>query len=302
MKRVLACLGILPSLLISPYGQSKDLAELQQMTIVALNEPTALHSAEQQIADAQEIAREEALRQDLLNDAFLYSQRLAKAALMAIHGDAHGFLQLHESRDRLDMTMKALRDHPRYQDGASIEALMREWKEIHENATALIDRKAAINDLHAAVDEINGLSHALSDWTEQAVFHRRTNDLSGITPLTEMLSMSYRMTLTANRVLVSDSVDYQLAFLMGYDPKEFALLVDENLNGSTRLPGAAEGKAKENAIELKETFDMYKRPFNKIRSMLEEINEAKLAARSIVLKSENLLSRLHNAKHNVRQL
>lgn len=282
---VILTLVLLPSIGIAAERRSDEHAETPQLTKADLGElKVSLLPVEGNISQSIDTAA--ALRRNTLAEATMYSQRLAKAALMAIRGEPQGFEQLRDSRNGLEMSIKVLRDHPDNNDSISAEALIDAWEEVNSSSTVLINRESTMKDLRVAVLQINDIYPGLVELSTRMGSFRPTPTAYWLPYLVNQLFTD------ANQVLISDFVDNDLEGTITRRKEEFAKLVEENLNGSKRLPGAAKGDARDNAIQLKVWFEKCKRFLDKIESIVTEINEAKFAARDTLSGSENLFLKL----------
>ena len=230
--------------------------------------------------------------------------RLSKAALLAERGKPEGFLQLQESRDALTQQFKAFQATGICKDGggASLvtgkcDAAQNVWSNVNLAATRILDRQATLRTVTAAIQQVNEAEKSLVDMTEQIITLKVVNSRSSreIIASSQLLFLQSRLVKNATMLLVTDSLDPEIVFLLGKDRNSFTDLLRGLLDGSDkfRLP-PSKGIEREKLVQLSKQFEVDKNAITTILSNLEQLIEFKQSVRYIVAFSESLSQRLHD--------
>jgi twitching motility protein PilJ len=246
----------------------------------------------------------------------MLSQRLAKGAALAVQsGNAYGFLQLQESKDKfrtdLDVLTKGgvrselVLPAPSETDIlAVLESLNTMWDSTEKNATLILTYQENLSALARGVSRINSISTTFLDLSEEvAELVSRQSGVSAreVTMITQQVMLTQRMTKNANSLLFSEDIDEALLFGEEIDPQTaFLLGRDINIyrdvlqgmvagNDTLKLSAVTDPDAKERLVELQKVFKDYEAQVNTILQNIQKLVAAKRAGRSINVDSESLL-------------
>ena len=233
--------------------------------------------------------------------------RLSKAALLAERGKPEGFLQLQESRDALTQQFKTFQATGICKDGGSAsgdslvngkcDAAQNVWSNINLAATRILDRQETLRTVTAAIQQVNEAEKSLVDLTEQIITLKVVNSRSSreIIASSQLLFLQSRLVKNATMLLVTDSLDPEIVFLLGKDRNSFTDLLRGLLDGSDKfrlLP--SKGIERDKLIQLSKQFEADKNAVTTILSNLKQLIEFKQSVQYIVAFSEKLSQRLHD--------
>ena len=233
----------------------------------------------------------------------MLSQRLAKASLQSLLGNPEAFRQTQTSRDAFSAILARLAQGGEL--GAEtlppsppktvpvLEALAVEWKRTELNSTTLLQEQKNLVGLGVAVAQVNGSNPQLLDLAEQV----QTLKLQTGSPTREisaagqLVMLTQRLAKNANALLAGETIDPEVAFLLGKDTNEFRSTVNGLLKGSDALSvaGARNPDTIAKLNELGEAFKSYQESVASILGNMQRLSQAKNAAFAIFNDSEKLL-------------
>ena len=239
----------------------------------------------------------------------MLSQRLAKAAQQSLLGNPEAFKQVAASRDAfatiLDRLVRggesggeALPPSPdRIQP--VLEVLAKEWQKTENNAATLLKEQKNLLGLGAAVAQVNGSNPQLLDLAErvQALKLQNTASIREISTAGQLVMLTQRLAKNANALLAGDTVDTEVAFLLGKDTNEFRTLLAALREGDAQMR-VAPAKDAETAARLEElatAFKVYQDSASAILGNMPRLIAAKNAAAAIFADSEKLLQATESA-------
>ena len=233
----------------------------------------------------------------------MLSQRLAKAAQQSLLGNPEAFKQVAASRDAftaiLDrlvrggeaggVTVPASPDRTQ----PTLEALAKEWQKTEQNASTLIKEQKNLVGLGAAVAQVNGSNPQLLDLAErvQALKLQNAASTREISTAGQLVMLTQRLAKNANALLAGETVDSEVAFLLGKDTNEFRTLLVALREGNAQMR-LAPSKDPETAARLEElatAFKTYQDSASAILGNMQRLIAAKNAAAAIFTDSEKLL-------------
>ena len=239
----------------------------------------------------------------------MLSQRLAKAAQQSLLGNPEAFKQVAASRDAfatiLDRLVRggesggeALPPSPdRIQP--VLEVLAKEWQKTESNAATLLKEQKNLLGLGAAVAQVNGSNPQLLDLAErvQALKLQNTASIREISTAGQLVMLTQRLAKNANALLAGDTVDTEVALLLGKDTNEFRTLLAALREGDAQMR-VAPAKDAETAARLEElatAFKVHQDSASAILGNMPRLIAAKNAAAAIFADSEKLLQATESA-------
>ena len=244
-------------------------------------------------------------------DALMHSQRLAKAVPNAIAGNPIAFAQLKESRDKVDVNLRSLSG-----EGANavstpgsitplLSAVKTEWDKTRKNSTVVIDQQANLLQLGNSIRAINANNPQLLELAEQ-ISALKLQSNAGARELSvagQLVMLTQRMAKNANALLAGESIDPEVAFLLGKDTNTFRDLLQGLIKGSDalRLTATTDQDTKDRLAELEKAFAAYQTAVAGILGNMQRLVNAKQSAQNVFADNETLkdkLSGLANAYQN----
>jgi twitching motility protein PilJ len=229
----------------------------------------------------------------------MLSQRLAKAAQQSVLGNTEAFKQVSASRDAftliLDRLVKGGETVPPSSDRIQpvLEVLAREWQKTENNASTLLKEQKNLVGLGAAVAQVNGSNPQLLDLAErvQALKLQNAATTREISTAGQLVMLTQRLAKNANALLAGDTVDSEVAFLLGKDTNEFRTLLAALREGDAqmRLAPARDAETSARLEELATAFKVYQDSASAILGNMQRLIAAKNAAAAIFADSEKLL-------------
>jgi twitching motility protein PilJ len=236
---------------------------------------------------------------ELLGDSLMHSQRLARSAPLAFLGKSVAFRQMKDSFDRLDANFIKLSETT---SGDTAQELLKQsrdkWEISRRAAEAILKEEAKLTSLGAALRKINEDNPAVLDLSEQIAALKLKNNSSSreIFAANQLTMLSQRIARNANQLLSGDTVNPDVAFLLGKDTNTFQSMVEGLVNGSEvqRLQAANDAETKALLTELLKSFTNYRESIDEILSARERIEGAKQAEKRIFNESEGMKEVLTN--------
>jgi twitching motility protein PilJ len=234
----------------------------------------------------------------------MLSQRIAKASLQSLLGNPEAFRQVLASRDAFATILERLAKGGEALGQAvppspervqpSLEALAREWDKTERNATLLLKEQQNLVGLGTAVAQVNGSNPLLLDLAEQvqALKLQAGAGTREISVAGQLVMLTQRLAKNANALLAGETIDPEVAFLLGKDTNEFRSMLGALQKGSETLRVSATKDAETAARlgELADAFKGYQQAVASILGNMPRLIAAKNAAFSIFNASEPLLA------------
>jgi len=233
----------------------------------------------------------------------MLSQRLAKASLQGLFGSASAFKQVKESRDAFAAILARLKNGGDVQGEAipasperstpALEALAREWSRTERNADILIKEQQNLIGLGKAVSRVNGSNPLLLDLAEQvqALKLEARAAPRELSAAAQLVMLTQRMAKNANALLAGETIDPEVAFLLGKDTNQFRGILEGLRKGSAqlRLAASTDPEVKKTLDELGDAFKTYTESVSSILGNMQRLLAAKNAAFAVFNDSEKLL-------------
>ena len=242
----------------------------------------------------------------LAGDALMHTQRVAKATPQAVQGNAEAFKQLGESRDRLDVILKALSEGG-VVDQVDVSATVGdvrpvldktadEWAKSQKNASTILKEQSNLTKLGQAIRTINTANPAMLETAEQISALKLQNNAPAreISVAGQLVMLTQRMAKNANALLAGEAIDPEVAFLLGKDTNTFRDLMQGLSKGSEalRLTAATDGETRDKLVELEKAFGDYQTAVSGILGNMQQLVSAKQSAQNIFTDNEKLLAQV----------
>ncbi len=224
----------------------------------------------------------------------MLSQRIAKGAQLAVLGNSGAFAQLKEGRDRFTAQLKRLTaDSPAVVRGI-LDELNKQWNTMAADVKAIVDQQAALEQLNRSVAAINAANVQMLELSQQVVSLMVQAGIPqrDVSMASDQVMLTQRMAKNANNLLSSDTIDPEVAFLLGKDANAFRDTLNGLLVGSEdlRLTAVQDPDIKEKLNELNAVFKDFYDNVNAILNNMQNLVNAKQASRAIFDGSDPLLA------------
>ena len=229
------------------------------------------------------------------------SQRLAKAAQLALQGNGPAFKELKESRDTFASLLQRLGTGGEI-DGISVpasagevqpdlQALSKEWEKTSKNAASLLEQEKNLVALGNAVSQINAKNPQLLELSDQVAALKLQTGASSreIVEANKLVMLTQRLAKNANSLMVGAAVDPEVAFLLGKDTNSFRDTVQGFIKGSDVLRATTDAETRDKLAELDGAFNQYREAVTGILANLQRLVQAKQAGSRIFFDSTALL-------------
>jgi twitching motility protein PilJ len=233
----------------------------------------------------------------------MLSQRLAKASLQGLFGSSNAFKQVKESRDSFATILARLQRGGEVggepipaspeRVAPALEALAREWSRTERNADTLVKEQDNLIGLGKAVSRVNGSNPLLLDLAEQVQALKLESRASAreLSAAAQLVMLTQRMAKNANALLAGESIDPEVAFLLGKDTNQFRGILEGLQKGSPqlRLTASTDPDTTAKLGELGEAFKTYTESVSSILGNMQRLLRAKNSAFAVFNDSEKLL-------------
>ena len=182
----------------------------------------------------------------------MLSQQIAKAAQLALSGNADAFSELQLGRARFAELLQALDQGGSIDEStvpaipaaarASLEALSGVWQKTEKDTSQLLAQQKNLLTLKASVDRINADNARLLDLSEQiaALALHGGSPARDVAATHQAVTLTQRIAKNANALRGGDAIDPEIAFLLGKDTNALR----EQIAALTNLRGDAELQAR----------------------------------------------------------
>ena len=234
----------------------------------------------------------------------MLTQRLAKAAQLAVQGKESAFTQLQQSRTLFASDLTLLTSGGE-QPGISLppssepaqavlSELAKSWDGSQKNADAMLAAKPILIELGRSFQALNDKNSELLDATEQLA-GRMTQAGSAARDLAaanQLIMLTQRIAKNANLLHVGESIDPESAFLLSKDSNDFAERVRglSTGNETLRLTAQRDADVREQLDALGGTFGEYQTHVVSIVQRLKSLDTSKQASAALFNDSEKLLA------------
>jgi twitching motility protein PilJ len=213
----------------------------------------------------------------------MLSQRLAKASLRGLRGDAEAFPQIQASRDDFASGLARLA-----RDGRApraLEALAADWARTEKNAATLLRDRKLLLALAAAAESMERANPQLLERAERVQNLKLALGAlpADVSAASRLVMLTQRMARGAQQLLFADRVEPETEFLLGKDVNEFRGTLAQLRSGARNDDMSAALDA------LAAGFGLYQDSIVAVLGTRERLAKAKAAAFAIHADSERLL-------------
>jgi len=230
----------------------------------------------------------------------MLSQRIAKGAQQAVLGNPDAFAQLKDSKTRFERDLRKLT----FGEGtlpaspSSIQPILKEldaaWKGTAQQTKQILEQEKSLVELNKAVAAINASNVQMLELSEQVVSLMSQSGVAvrDVSMASQQVMLTQRMAKNANNLLSSDTIDPEVAFLLGKDANSFRDVLLGLINGSEdlRIAAVKDQDTREKLNELNGVFNDFYANVDSILKNMQSLVNAKQAGRDIFLGSDKLLS------------
>jgi twitching motility protein PilJ len=242
----------------------------------------------------------------LVGDSLMFSQRLAKAAPVAVRGQGEAFRQLADSRARVAEAIEVLQSGGTIRDRSvdmvapelqpDVQKLAELWKRTEQAAATLQQQQPVLASVATAANAVAEATPRLSDLAEQAVLVKTASGAPGVevAAAAQLVALSQKIARGVAQLTGPEGVNPELAFALGRDTTAMREGIDALLTGSEarRLPPARDGELRARLVELRTTFADASRSIASLLADLPRLQNARAAEQRINADSEPLRAAL----------
>ena len=213
----------------------------------------------------------------------MLSQRLAKAALRGLHGDADAFPQIQASRDGFAAALARLARDVRAP--RALEDLRADWARTEKNATLLLRDQKLLVALAAAAARLERANPQLLERAERVQNLKLAQGAlpAEVAAASRLVMLTQRLARGAQHLVAAERVEPEIEFLLGKDVNEFRGTL-------ARLRAGARDEAQVAALEaLAAAFAPVQDAVVAVLGTRERLAGAKDAAFAMHADSERLL-------------
>lgn len=233
-------------------------------------------------------------------DLLMHSQRLAKAAPPAIHGDPAALAQMRESRDRLGAGLEALDkggvvgNRTVHATGAAerprLTTVLADWRDMHAASGVIVDNEALLTAVGAALRKLSDATPALAEASDAIAAQKlqvgappREVAMAG-----QLQLLTQRLSREVNDLLAGAGVGPDTAAALARDLNAYRETID-GLSNAARDPDSRDRLA-----ALQKSFAGYQAQMRGVLDALPKLAGTRQAAQAVSAGSEPM--RLHLAE------
>jgi twitching motility protein PilJ len=233
----------------------------------------------------------------------MLSQRIVKAARLALEGSTAGFKELRDSRDNFATLLERLANGGDIAgtsvsavSGAvrqELDALSNEWQKADASVGQMLAHEKSIVALGASVAQIEAQNAQLLDLAQQVTALKLQASAPGreVAAASQLEMLTQRLAKNANSLMNAGAVNPEVAFLLGKDTNKFRDVLQALAKGdeSLRVAAATDAETRQKLGELETAFGQYRDAVSGIVGNLQRLVEAKQAGGRLVSDSNTIL-------------
>jgi twitching motility protein PilJ len=238
----------------------------------------------------------------LVGDSLMHTQRLAKAAPLAVRGGGDALRQLGESRSRLAEavaalqsggTARELRVEP-VDDGLQplVQRAAEIWRRTDQAAGILLRLQPTLSSIARATRTVLDAHPRLSELAEQVVLLKTVSGASAaeVAAASQLLVLAHKISRDLGQLTGAEAANRELAAVLGRDADLARATTEALLSGSEarRLPAARPGEQQARLAELKTAWAELAAPIATLVAELPRLPGARAAEARIAADSEPL--------------
>jgi twitching motility protein PilJ len=244
------------------------------------------------------------LQAEIVGDTLMHTQRLAKAAPIAINGNLVALGELRDSRDRIAANLDALEkgDPARGLSPSSLSIqrsvtrLLERWRASESAASVIVAQEKVLLSFGSVIKRINDTSPRLLQLTEEiaALKLQAGAPAREIAAAGQLVMLTQRLGRSANSMITSDTASAEVALTLGRDISLFRDLTQALLVGSDtlRIAATTDNDTRSRLQELAKVYADFQSSISGSLSGLPALVQAKDAELSILRDSEPLRSQV----------
>ncbi|HTT11154.1 MAG TPA: methyl-accepting chemotaxis protein [Burkholderiaceae bacterium] len=244
------------------------------------------------------------LQAEIVGDTLMHTQRLAKAAPIAINGNLIALGELRDSRDRIAANLDALEkgDPARGLSPSSlaiqrsVTRLLERWRASEAAASVIIAQEKILLSFGSLIKRINDTSPRLLQLTEEIAALKLQSGAPAreIAAAGQLVMLTQRLGRSANSMITSETANAEIALTLGRDISLFRDLTQALLAGSDtlRIAATTDGDTRARLQELAKIYADFQNSISSSLSGLPALVQAKDAELSILRDSEPLRSQV----------
>ncbi|HUL64261.1 MAG TPA: methyl-accepting chemotaxis protein [Burkholderiaceae bacterium] len=240
------------------------------------------------------------LQAEIVGDTLMHTQRLAKAAPLAINGNLIALGELRDSRDRIAANLDALEkgDPARGLSPSSlgvqrfVTRLVERWRASEAAASVIVAQEKALLSFGSLIKRINDTSPRLLQLTEEiaALKLQSAAPAREIAAAGQLVMLTQRLGRSANSMITSETANAETALTLGRDISLFRDLTQALLAGSDtlRIAPATDNESRTRLQELAKLYADFQNAVSGTLTSLPALVQAKDAELQILRDSEPL--------------
>jgi len=252
------------------------------------------------------------LQAEIVGDTLMHTQRLAKAAPIAINGNLVALGELRDSRDRIAANLDALEkgDPARGLSPSSLSIqrsvtrLLERWRASEAAASVIVAQEKVLLSFGSVIKRINDTSPRLLQLTEEIAAMKLQSGAPAreIAAAGQLVMLTQRLGRSANSMITSETANAEIALTLGRDISLFRDLTQALLVGSDtlRIAATTDNETRSRLQELARVYTDFQSSISGSLSGLPALVQAKDAELSILRDSEPLRSQVSELAQEYR--
>ncbi|MGH8751457.1 MAG: methyl-accepting chemotaxis protein [Burkholderiales bacterium] len=229
----------------------------------------------------------------------MLSQRLAKGAQQAVLGNASGFDQMQQGRDKFGTDLNSLVNGGSNAPAATaaqanLEEISQLWAPLEQRASLILAQKTDLVNLGKNVLAINNNNPRLLELAQEveSTLTQGGAARNALQVASRQVMLTQKLAKNANALLSGELVDPEVAFLLAKDTNTFRDNLLGLIDGSDqlRLPAAKDQESRDRLKDLQGAFKEFETSVTSILQNQQKLIQAKQAGQSIFTDSEKLLT------------
>jgi len=253
------------------------------------------------------------LQAEIVGDTLMHTQRLAKAAPIAINGNLVALGELRDSRDRIAANLDALEKGDTVRGLSpsslsiqrSVTRLLDRWRASEAAASVIVAQEKSLLSFGSVIKRINDTSPRLLQLTEEiaALKLQSTAPAREIAAAGQLVMLTQRLGRSANSMITGETANAEIALTLGRDISLFRDLTQALLAGSDtlRIAPATDGETRSRLQELAKVYADFQNAISGTLTSLPALVQAKDAELSILRDSEPLRQQVGELAQEYRQ-
>lgn len=249
-------------------------------------------------------ARNTAAYVEIVGQIQMHDQRLAKASQQAAQGNLQSFVQLQDSRDRINGFVKILTQGGKYrgsnlppisdEPAGFLKKYVKEWHREEQNISFILDNKASLIGLGNAVKVINTTNEKILELIEKLItgmehFESLSNEIAATDALKIVIQSFVK---NANALLINGALIPDLITQIENDREGVRTIIDAFVQGNNglQITPFKDKNFKKLMAQIEELFKTIDAHTNVIQKQASIMIATNIVVREILHNSEDLLT------------